>query len=102
MPDDDAPEVWDDGSTRFGSAGARGRLHDAIQAEAIEIDGQRAVVYGWGLIVEWIAPDGARWLSQLVANANGAPAPEWQGQGYFHHALHDWPAVTGPDEGDDE
>lgn len=87
MPDAiDAPEL-------------RKAVSAALQEHAMEVDGERSVLVGFGLVIEWLAPDGERWLSLAGGDASGGPGTEWQLQGYFHNALHaDWPS---PHEDDD-
>jgi hypothetical protein len=71
--------------------GVRKAVNDVLQDYAIEVDGSRALLVGWCVVAEWMAPDGNRWLSFLGTDARGEPAPTWQAQGYLHNALHDWP-----------
>jgi hypothetical protein len=48
-----------------------------------------AVVIGYGAVVEWMAPDGTRWLTLSTGDAGGNDLQSWQVQGYFHNVLHD-------------
>lgn len=79
------------------SPGLRDALHEAFQEHAMEVNGERSVVLGWAAVVEWVAPDGHRWLSFAATDARGEPAPTWQAQGYLHNALHDWPNAEDDD-----
>lgn len=82
MPDED---------DTAGEEERRTRIHELLRELALIVDGERSLVYGWTLIVEWSAADGDRWLTYLATDALGGPAPTWQPQGHMHHALHDWP-----------
>lgn len=67
---------------------ARPILHEAIQrTNATDEDLDGAVLMGWVVIAEWMAPTGERWLSKVAGNASGEGCPEWQTQGYLHNAL---------------
>lgn len=83
----------------------RQHLGDAIQNVAgmnDELEG--AVLTGWVIVAEWMAPTGNRWLSQFHGSANGDRCPNWQLQGYLHNALFDGfeEFVAEPDEDDEE
>lgn len=69
---------------------ARVILAESIQASAAtddELEG--AVLMGWVLVAEWMAPSGQRWLSKVDGSATGEGCPAWQTQGYLHNALFD-------------
>lgn len=71
--------------------GLRQAVNDVLQEHAMEVDGERSLLMGWCCVVEWVAPDGNRWLSYLATDARCEPAPTWQSHGYLHNALNDWP-----------
>jgi hypothetical protein len=71
--------------------GIREMIHQTMQATSAgdeDIDG--AVLVGWVVVSEWVAPDGSRWLSRCSGNGSGSgrDLPAWQEQGYLHYALH--------------
>lgn len=46
-----------------------------------------SLVVGWALVVDYMSPDGDRWLSR----AHSASLTKWQANGMYHEALHgDW------------
>jgi hypothetical protein len=59
-----------------------------LQQGCMEIDGERSIVFGWAVVIEWIDPKGGRWLSQLSRGADGTVLPSWQLEGYLHNALY--------------
>jgi hypothetical protein len=78
------------------------RILQALQAEhEMDEDIEGGVVVGFAAVVEWLAPDGKRWLTLLDGDASGERLYRWQVQGYFHNVLHDpsWHPVD--DEDDD-
>lgn len=70
---------------------------------ADDADLHGAVVTKYAAVVEWMAPDGERWLSLTDGDAGGERLHRWDVQGMFFNVLHD-PAWNGPgrDEADDE
>lgn len=69
----------------------RKAIHELLTELALQVEGESALLLGWAIVVEWVAPNNDRWLTCLATDARGEPAPTWQMQGYFHNALHDWP-----------
>ena len=63
------------------------RVQAALQACTPREDGvgpdDGALVVGWVVLCEWVAPDGERWLTKLT-NPN---CTIWQQQGYLHNGL---------------
>jgi hypothetical protein len=85
--------------------GARPQLHEAIQTTAsLDDDLEGAVLLGWVMVAEWVAPTGKRWLSRLDGTANGSGCPDWQREGYLHNALFSdgFDNTDGPDDDDDD
>jgi hypothetical protein len=78
-------------------------VHDVLHALAglrgddEELDG--AVVVGFAAAVEWMTPDGTKWLCLQTGDAAGQELQRWQVQGYLFNVLHD-PAWH-EDDGDD-
>lgn len=67
---------------------ARKQLHSAIQATGqTDNDLEGAMLMGWVVVAEWMAPNGQRWLSRVDGTASGEGCPEWQRHGYLHNAL---------------
>lgn len=67
----------------------RKTLYDAVQG-TIAIDDdmpEGAVLMGFVLVAEWMAPDGVRWLSAIDSGPTDDALPEWQRQGYLHSEL---------------
>lgn len=74
-----------------------GEISRVLQEGALEVDGNRSVLYAWTIVIEWVAPDGERWLSFRSAGADGVkPLPTWHSQGHLHNALYDWPDEPEP------
>jgi hypothetical protein len=71
----------------------------ATRPEDSGLDG--AVVVGYAAVVEWMSPDGEKWLTLETGNAMGEPLVRWQLQGYLHNVLHDPAWQGGCDDGDD-
>lgn len=71
----------------------RDRLHAFLQSEGVAEDAtgaEGALLTGWAIVTEWMAPDGERWLSK----AHAASSAEWHAQGMHHAALYDdWPTA---------
>lgn len=81
----------------------RNHLHDNIQ-HTVSLDEdipEGALLIGWIVIAEWMAPDGDRWLSRIDGGASSRALPAWQTQGYLHNSLHDAEGFI-PTEDDDE
>lgn len=96
-------------------ATVRQHLHNAIQESVgLELDendqsdqdhGQLhgAMLLGWVVVAEWMAPDGDRWLSRLSGTPQDRDAAEWQIQGYLTNALEPgWDRPPDPDPDDDD
>jgi hypothetical protein len=60
-----------------------------------------AVVTKYAAVVEWMAPDGNRWLSLVTADAGDVELQRWDVQGMFFNVMHD-PAWHPRDEDPDE
>lgn len=67
----------------------RERLHEAIQGTAATDESlpEGAMLKGFVILAEWVAPSGEGWLSRIHGGANGEGLPIWQVQGYLHNAL---------------
>ena len=66
----------------------RDAVHNAIQSgsELAKRDG--AVLTGWCLVAEWMAPDGERCLTKGFASN----VVHWHANGMYHEALYgNWP-----------
>ena len=64
------------------------QLHDAIQLSQESNDRLgNAVLVGWVVVAEWVAPDGTRTLTRMSGTPGGTVPPEWQTRGYLHEAL---------------
>lgn len=80
--------VDEDGREPVSDEGARLILAEAIQQSAsTDDDLEGAVLMGWVLVAEFMAPSGQRWLSKVDGTVAGTGCPEWQSQGYLHNAL---------------
>lgn len=60
--------------------------------EPHEVEG--AMLVGGVAVLEYVAPDGRRWLSRIgMGDPVGGRCPTWQQNGYLHEALYgDWPS----------
>lgn len=73
----------------------RAHLHAAIQTTVgLDVEDEAdalpdgAMLLGFVVVAEWMAPDGHRWLSRVDAGANADEGlTEWQREGYLHNAL---------------
>lgn len=90
MPDEQPDENgrFEDGSTVFATPEVRERLLEALQASAIQVHDKPTVVYGFAVVVEWMATNGDRWLSVLGSDAAARSIPTWQVDSYARE-LHD-------------
>lgn len=78
---------------------ARTTMARVIQETAsTDDDLEGAVLMGWVLVAEWMAPSGERWLSKVDGTAMGQGCPNWQTQGYLHNALFDAEAFGGGED----
>ena len=79
-------------------------IRTALQQEGQSRDSalENAVLTKYAGVVEWMAPDGERWLSIVSGDASDEDAglQRWDVQGMFFNVLHD-PAWH-PEDGDDE
>jgi hypothetical protein len=93
----------EDGSTHFSTPQARERLRDAIQAEAIDVNGKPTVLYGFMVVAEFSTVEGGRWMSLMAADASASSLPRWQVESYGREAVR-WVRLVEsmPDESDDE
>lgn len=70
-------------------------IGQAIQTNAPsagEVEG--AVLTGWCVVAEWMAPDGDRWLSKM----HPPHVTTWQANGMHHEAMHGfWPEMEDED-----
>ncbi|HEX2292910.1 MAG TPA: hypothetical protein VHH55_06315 [Gaiellaceae bacterium] len=68
--------------------GGAEQLHEAIQSSQGENSRlESAVLVGWVVVAEWVAPDGTRSLTRMSGTPGGSVPPEWQTRGYLHEAL---------------
>jgi hypothetical protein len=84
---------------------AREQLHAAIQGtNQTDQNLEGAMLMGWVVVAEWMAPDGERWLSRVDGTAARKGCPEWQREGYLHNALYSggFEAFEGSDDGEEE
>jgi hypothetical protein len=68
----------------------RSEIRNVIQAlagEGAATDG--AIVTGWVIVVEWMDPDGGKWLSRFNGDGADLPLVAWQMEGMLHNALHE-------------
>lgn len=73
----------------------REAIADAIQRHGRMGREDGALLTGWALVCEWIAPDGERWLSK----AHGEQTTSWTADGMHHEALFGrWPGEDDPNE----
>jgi hypothetical protein len=79
----------------------REHLHEAVQS-TIQMDEEMpegAMLRGWAVVAEWVAPDNRAWITYINGGADGEGLAEWQSDGLLHHALYRMAAV--PDDEDD-
>lgn len=63
---------------------ARQSLASALQGVSRPADIEQAVLCGWVVVSEWMAPDGEKWIAKIACEG----ATGWQIDGYLLHALH--------------
>lgn len=65
----------------------RDAIHAALQEQGCDSK-PGALLTGWGVVAQWVDPDGETWLTR----AHSATLPSWAAKGLWHEALYgDWP-----------